>query len=224
MSMLGGVMRSQRGVARFPEILWADLYALSPAAYKGRIFYVPDIGSSAFMTSDGTYWVPVNGSLVLDSKSNPGISTTSTTLVQLAGWSLVIPAGLFKKPAAMLRGIIRGKRTGTLSTTGSPTIKIGWDTNTSRGLVATGSSTTANDGMRGQSVLSRVDDTQVLSANMLGASSSNLGVANDSSETTLQTLDATVATTFYSYGKVGDTPGSGETTWIDEIIVELIVP
>jgi hypothetical protein len=231
--MEGGIMRSQQGgggssfsaPAGFDSYAWAA--RPEAAAYSGQIIRITDVGPSAgsLFISDGTYWVPVNGSLVLDSKSNLGISTTSTTLVQLAGWSLVIPAGLFRKPGSFLRGLVKGRRTGTLGTSGFPAIKLGWSAGQQDTFCGAGVETNANDAMRGIGVLSRVSDTQVRASQGYG-SYGNLGDgrSGDAHETQLRTLSATAAQTLYAYCNIATTPGSGETTWLDELIVELITP
>lgn len=229
--MRGGVMRSQwgSGVADFKEpasfdsYLWANRPAA--AAYTGRIIRITDVGPAAgsLFISDGTYWVPLNGSVVLYSGTELGYSTTSTTAVQIADLGPVLKAGLFQKPGSFLRSMARGRRTGTLGTSGFPNIRIGWTGDGGANLVLIGASNTADDSLRNIAVISRIDDTQVRNNNLAGAGG-GFAEWRDVYEPNVRTLDATATTNVIVTGQIADTPGSGETIILDELIIELIVP
>lgn len=226
--MNGGIMTfnpaSPGTPVGYDSYAWADRPAA--ASYIGRVIRVTDVGPAAgsLFISDGTYWVPLNGHVTLAAEAELGLFTTSSSLGELAGWSLTIPAGLFQKPGSFLRGIIKGRRTGTLGNSGFPTIKIGWSTNGGHAIAgASAGQLSTNDAMRCIGAVSRVNDTQVRSTEAAG-NHGNLGLGTDSYESNLQTLSATVDQTLHAYGNVDGTPGLNETTWVDEIIVELITP
>lgn len=231
MSMMrGGVMRSQHGSgnaefkepASFDSHLWADRPAAD--AYNGRIIRVTDVGPSAgsLFISDGTYWAPLNGSVVLYAGAELGLSTTATSAALMGGWSMTIPAGLFQKPGSHLRGIIKGRRTGTLGTDGFPTIRLGWGTTAGAYVVGASATGGANDSLRGHGTISRVNDTQIRAYGV----GNNLGgiPSTDTWESALYTLSATADLTLGVYGNTAATPGAGEAMNVDEIILELIVP
>lgn len=229
--MRGGVMRSQwgSGVADFKEpasfdsYLWANRPAA--AAYTGRIIRITDVGPAAgsLFMSDGTYWVPLNGSVVLYAGAELGYSTTSTTAVQIADLGQILKAGLFQKPGSFLRSMAKGRRTGTLGTSGFPNIRIGWAGDGASNLVLVGASNTADDSLRNIAVISRVNDSQVRQNNLSGAGG-GFAEWRDPYETNLRTLNATIDTNLVAYGQIASTPGSGETITLDELIIELIVP
>lgn len=209
----------------YDSYAWADRPAA--ASYIGRVIRVTDVGPEAgsLFISDGTYWVPLNGIVTLAAEAELGLFTTSSVSVELSGWSLTIPAGLFQKPGSHLRGIIKGRRKGTLAGGGYPSIKIGWSA--SPGDAIAGHSTGAidtNDAFRGHGTISRVNDTQVRAGQAAGSHGAIPAANNDPYESTLLTFSATVDQVLHAYGNIAATPGANETTWVDEIIVELLTP
>lgn len=234
MSMLGGVMRSQWGTgsaefkepAGFDSYVWADRPA--SAAYDGKVVRITDIGPSggSLLIADGTYWKPVNGIMLLAAATNLALSTTSSALTLLPGWSLLIPAGLFQKPGAHLQAVLKGSRTGTLNTGGIPGLYLGWGTGTGQQVMgaAQAGGGAGQAGLRADGVMSRVNDTQVRVEDVdLSSHAGKLG-ANDSSLTGLKTLSATTDVTLNLYGRVSSSPGAGETITADSVFVTLFVP
>ena len=208
-------------------VTWAELQALTPADYEGDIYRVSDVGTGGggSFVSDGTYWVPLNGHLVLDAQADLGLTSTTpgNATVEIAGWSLSLPANLFRKPGSFLRGVVSARLTGTISGTGYPGIKISWGSGA--GDVLCGGSnlvSTANNAIRGHGFVSRVSDTQVRSNSASGNYGAYPGV--DNYPGALRTLSATADQTLKLYGNVSSSPGSGETLNVDNLLIELVSP
>lgn len=209
----------------FDTYTWAARPAA--ASYPGLIIRISDVGpsSGSLFISDGTYWVPLGGHLLLAAVADAGLFTTSTTMVAMAGWSYVLRAGLWQKPGSMLRGTITGRRTGTLGSGGFPTIKLGWGASGGSNLAGGNAVTSAgNNSMRGQGIVSRVNDTQVRNQPGQGNYYGAIPSQADGTASALETVSATADLTIQAYGNVGNTPGVGETTWVDIIMLELLVP
>lgn len=109
----------------YDSYTWAN----RPAAgdYTGRVIRVTDVGvgGGGLFMSDGTYWRPLNGSLVLAAENLSDITTTQGIgTAAIPGWSLAIPAGLFDRPGTSIRGMVRAQLEGTIGSGGSPQANI----------------------------------------------------------------------------------------------------
>lgn len=79
-----------------PRLTWAQLKALSPSNYtQTKLFFVTDVGySGSYWYSNGTKWVPLNGTIVLYAISSDVAHSGAATTEKLA--EITIPAGLIQ--------------------------------------------------------------------------------------------------------------------------------
>lgn len=206
----------------YDSYAWAGRPAA--ASYTGRVIRITDVGPSAgsLFISDGTYWVPLNGSVVLFAAAEMGLSTTSTTEAAVSGFSYVVKAGLFRKPGSFLRTTMRGRRTGTPGSTGNSYIFVGKSGDSLSVLGEITALNAVSPALRGIAVVSRVSDTQIRSNNKSGAGGSFADFRDDY-PSYLTSFSATADETLGLSGKISSN-GTGETIWLDEMTIELIVP
>ena len=153
-------------------VLWAD--RPSAASNTGQVITVTDVGSRSRWTSDGTYWRPQNGRVLLYSRAVQGDPTT-TSITSLTGNStsqsftlpveMLIPAGVMNYPSAVLRLNAMFRRVGVAGATGNVLISVSTTANGAAAstLIAVQSTMTATEGgqvsINGQA---RVDATNNL--------------------------------------------------------------
>ena len=87
--MRGGIMRGANNIPylRIRERTWTELMALDPAAEVGRVYAINDWGTRCYFESDGTYWRPHNGTMLLHKWDLSGLSTSQTAQSSVAGFT-----------------------------------------------------------------------------------------------------------------------------------------
>lgn len=220
----GTVITASEALALTP-VLWANRPAA--AGNSGKIIRVSDIGvGGGLFISDGTYWRPLNGHLVLAAENLTAITTTqaSGSTTPIPGWSLTIPAGLFDRPGTMLRGSIRAQLEGTVGSgavlTASIRATFPGGLTTQRNLVRTHNLTSSNTQAHGLGYMTRIADNSIVFAQQSGVQVWSGNASGSSIDTTSGI--AAGAFDLYLVGGIMPTPGEGELLRFVDVMVELI--
>lgn len=211
----------------YDSYAWADRPAA--ADYTGRVIRVTDIGvgGGGLFMSDGTYWRPLNGHLVLAAENLSAITTTQVTgtTTAIPGWSLTIPAGLFDRPGTSLRGMIRAQLEGTVGTGGSPQANVralftgGGGSLATRNLCRTSTLSGAAPYGHGLGLMTRISSTSI---HFVQESGNHIWSGSASASGTDAGLPAGGSFSLYLAGGISTTPGAGELLRFKDVLVELI--
>lgn len=197
------------------RLTWAELRALNAASYNpGQLFYVSDVGvGGSYWYSNGTIWRPVNGSVVLANDELGAISTTQTTYGVVAGWELLVPAGLMERTGAKLRTMLRSERLGTLAGTGTCQATVMTRTSSIMAAHSFVSNSATADTMQALGVLSRISPT-------LLRHSANYGLAWTGSSNSAYNETVVNTSTDLTLELRGNATAAGETLTFRDVLVE----